>query len=134
MIWILALVALGALVWLGRRTVQRPNEWRSAAGIIGIACVTAGVAVAVRGLWLAGIIIGAVGVSLVLTARRLVLPSGPMTEDEARRVLGVGEDATSADIQGAYRSRMRTAHPDQGGDAAVAARLNAARDKLLKRR
>lgn len=132
MIYLLAIAVIVALVWLGRRGPKKPNEWRSAAGIIGIACVVAGVATAIRGLWLAGGLIVAVGLSLTLAARRLPPSFGPMTEAQARRVLGVGEDATVEEIQSAFRSQMRKAHPDRGGEAAEAARLNAARDRLLK--
>lgn len=55
-------------------------------------------------------------------------------EAEARRILGVGPKATDAEIRTAYRERMRRAHPDQGGSHANAARLTAARDRLLARR
>jgi hypothetical protein len=131
---VLALAVFAALVWLGRRGPRQPNEWRSAAGIVGVACVVAGIAVMVRGLVFAGAATIAVGLVLSGVARRIPLPFGPMTEAEARRVLGVGELATAAEIQAAYRTRMRTAHPDQGGDEAEAARLNTARDRLLKQR
>ncbi len=135
MIWILlAIAVLAALVWLGRRGPKKPNEWRSAAGIVGIACVVAGLAVMLRGLMFAGGATVLVGIALSLVARRIPIPFGPMTEDEARRVLGVEDLATADQIQAAYRARMRTAHPDQGGDPVVAARLNTARDKLLKKR
>jgi hypothetical protein len=131
---ILAVSVFVALVWLGRRGPKQPNEWRSAAGIIGVACIVAGLAVMVRGLVLAGSVTVAVGLVLTLVARRIPMPFGPMSDDAARRVLGVDVDATEAQIQSAYRARMRTAHPDQGGDAAEAARLNTARDRLIKKR
>jgi hypothetical protein len=131
---ILAAAVFAALVWLGRRGPKQPNEWRSAAGIIGIACIVAGLAVMLRGLVVAGTVTVVVGVVLSLVARRIPLPFGPMTEDQARSILGVDIDAGEAEIQAAYRTRMRTAHPDQGGDAAEAARLNSARDRLLKKR
>lgn len=131
---LLAVAVFAALVWLGRRGPKKPNEWRSAAGIIGIACIVAGLAVMLRGLVLAGSVTVAVGLALSLVAKRIPLPFGPMTEDQARTILGVDIDATEAQIQTAYRTRMRTAHPDQGGDAAEAARLNTARDRLLKKR
>ncbi len=133
MIYLLAIAVLGALIWLGRRGPKKPNEWRAAAGIIGIACVVAGVATAIRGLVPAGVIITVVGLAISLAARRTIaVPWGPMTEAQARRILGVGEGATADEIQAAYRSQMRDAHPDRGGQAAEAARLNAARDRLLK--
>ena len=54
-----------------------------------------------------------------------------MSLSEARSVLGVGEDATPAEIRAAYTRLMRMAHPDKGGTAGLAAQLNAARDRLL---
>lgn len=45
-------------------------------------------------------------------------------------VLGVTADAPDAVIRAAFRARMRTAHPDAGGDPATAARLTEAFDVL----
>ena len=45
------------------------------------------------------------------------------------QVLGVRPDATPAEIDAAWREKMRSAHPDQGGTAAQAARLNRAREE-----
>lgn len=42
-------------------------------------------------------------------------------------VLGLGPGASLAEIDAAWREGMRTAHPDAGGSAEAAARLNAAR-------
>jgi hypothetical protein len=56
---------------------------------------------------------------------------GPLTRAEALAILGLEEGATVAEIRGAHRRLMRGAHPDQGGSAWLAARLNAARDLLL---
>ena len=56
---------------------------------------------------------------------------GPLTRAEALEVLGLAEGATEAEIRAAHRRLMRTAHPDQGGSAWLASRLNAARDLLL---
>lgn len=134
MIWVLAIAVFVALVWLGRRGPKEPNEWRSAAGIVGVACIVAGIAALVRGLVFAGVATILVGIGLALVARRIPLSFGPMTDAQARRILGVEEGATSDEIQTAYRSRMRTAHPDQGGNADEAARINSARDRLTKKR
>lgn len=57
---------------------------------------------------------------------------GAMTQAEAAQILGVAEDASEEEVQAAYRRLMRAAHPDQGGSDWMAARLNAARDFLLK--
>lgn len=48
------------------------------------------------------------------------------------QVLGVGNQATRAEIDAAYRAKARTAHPDTGGSDAAMARLNAARDEALR--
>ena len=55
----------------------------------------------------------------------------PMDQAEALTVLGLGRDATPDQIKAAYHRLMKRHHPDQGGSAELAARLNAARDVLL---
>jgi hypothetical protein len=61
-------------------------------------------------------------------------PHPDVEEVEARAILGVGPNATEAEIRAAYRQRMRRAHPDRGGNHADAARLTVARDRLVRRR
>jgi curved DNA-binding protein CbpA len=55
-----------------------------------------------------------------------------MPVEEARALLGLGPTATAEDIRAAHRRRIADAHPDRGGAPDEAARLNAARDLLLK--
>jgi hypothetical protein len=57
--------------------------------------------------------------------------SGAMTRAEALEILGLAEGADEDAIRAAHRRLMRSAHPDQGGSAWLAARINAARDFLL---
>ena len=57
--------------------------------------------------------------------------SGAMTRAEALEILGLAEGADEDAIRAAHRRLMRRAHPDQGGSAWLAARINAARDLLL---
>jgi hypothetical protein len=57
--------------------------------------------------------------------------SGTMTRAEALEILGLAEGADEDAIRAAHRRLMRSAHPDQGGSAWLAARINAARDLLL---
>jgi DnaJ family protein C protein 19 len=62
-------------------------------------------------------------------------PQEDTVEDSAaRRLLGVGPNASHGEIRSAYRSKMAQAHPDRGGSHNEAARLTAARDRLLKRK
>lgn len=58
---------------------------------------------------------------------------GAMSRAEALAVLGLGEGATEEEIRAAHRRLMQGAHPDRGGSAWLAARLNEARDRLLRR-
>lgn len=58
---------------------------------------------------------------------------GAMTEEEAYQILGLQRGATLEQIRAAHRSLMKRLHPDQGGSAEGAARLNAARDRLTNR-
>jgi len=57
--------------------------------------------------------------------------ANPMGRDEALAVLGLAEGAGPAEIQEAYRRLIVKVHPDRGGSADLAARLNHARDVLL---
>ncbi|WP_395644435.1 J domain-containing protein [Terricaulis sp.] len=66
-------------------------------------------------------------------ARPSAPPAAAPADAEARSILGVGPTATDAEIRSAYRAKMAQAHPDRGGKHAEAARLTAARDRLLKR-
>lgn len=54
-------------------------------------------------------------------------------EAQARAVLGVAPDADAAAIRAAHRRLVAVAHPDRGGSADQARRVNAARDLLLGR-
>jgi hypothetical protein len=59
--------------------------------------------------------------------------SSAMTEDEAYEVLGLAKNATAEDISRAHRSLMKKLHPDQGGTTSLAARVNEAKDILMRR-
>jgi curved DNA-binding protein CbpA len=54
-----------------------------------------------------------------------------MSEAEALDVLGLEQGASEAAIRKAYRDLMKKHHPDQGGSAWYAARINEARNVLL---
>jgi hypothetical protein len=57
-----------------------------------------------------------------------------MTEEEAREILGVSANASEEEIQAAYKKLILKNHPDHGGSKYIAAKLNKAKDKLLKKR
>lgn len=56
---------------------------------------------------------------------------GAMSRAEAYEILGLSPDASQDQIQAAYRRLMQRLHPDHGGSAYLAARLNQARQVLL---
>ena len=67
-------------------------------------------------------------------AQRAPPPRGPrtdMTREEALAVLGLAEGATAEEIRAAHRRLVQRMHPDVGGTADLAARINRAKDVLL---
>ena len=86
---------------------------------------------------------GKIVIALVLAGlvyfwwRRNMVARAPMRASEARALLGVGEGASLDDIRAAHRRLIARVHPDAGGSAGLATRVNTARDALiaeLKRR
>ena len=138
MIWIAVGAGLLAFfVWLGRASRTGAGaSWRVAAGAAGVAGLIAAAAFAVRGLWAPAAVFAAGALTLAVLARRPPRPPRPgledMSEEEARALLGVAPEARAEEIQAAYVRLMRRVHPDAGGASGLAAKLNAARDRLLK--
>ncbi|ANK82173.1 MAG: hypothetical protein TEF_16295 [Rhizobiales bacterium NRL2] len=59
--------------------------------------------------------------------------AGAMPVHEALEILELPDDASDDDVREAYRRLMKKYHPDQGGSAWYAAKLNEAKDALLER-
>ena len=56
-----------------------------------------------------------------------------MTEQEAYEMLGLRSGASTQEIIQAHRNLMKERHPDHGGTTDDAARINQAKDRLLRR-
>jgi hypothetical protein len=129
---------LGAYFWLarGKVPVLKRREWRLLSAAAALVAFTAAAWSGIRGAWGSTIVLLVVGLWLAASARKTGLqapPASRMSDAEARRILGVGPDAGREEIQAAYARLIRAVHPDKGGSEGLAAQLNAARDRLLRR-
>ena len=132
---------LAGFVWLGRggRLLKR-REWRITSAGFAVAAFAAAAFMALRAEWPIAAVLLVIGLWLASSARRTAAGSGPtspppreIADAEARSILGVGPDASRAEIQAAYARLIQMAHPDKGGTDGLAAQLNAARDRLLRK-
>ena len=137
----LGCAVLAGLFWLsGRRGGLGGKQWRLLSAALAVVAFAGAAYVGVRGEWGRAVVLVVVGLwlaSTVRTARAASAPKGQpainLGDAEARSILGVGPQASKAEIQAAYARLMRVAHPDAGGTDGLAAQLNAARDRLLRR-
>ncbi|MEE4350088.1 MAG: hypothetical protein V2J26_07655 [Pacificimonas sp.] len=126
----LLIILLGALAvfwWLGLLTPERGRL------ILGLGAAALGLFLAVKNPVL-GAPVMALGGYLLWSGTRPKIEDGQMTLAEARALLGVSDSAPEKDIRAAHRLAVSASHPDRGGSGEETARLNEARDLLLKQK
>ena len=66
------------------------------------------------------------------TPKKPAEQTAPLSRKEALEILSLDESADKAAIKAAYNKLMKKLHPDQEGSSWMAAKLNAAKDLLLR--
>ena len=123
---ILALLIAAAVAWWSWGRGLSRNQ------LVAIGSALAGVWMLTRGGWQLAVPMLLPGIWLLVQHNKQQPPRAPtMDVDEARRVLGVAPDADADSIRAAHRRLVTRVHPDQGGSAELAGKVNAARDILL---
>jgi DnaJ homolog subfamily C member 19 len=78
------------------------------------------------------IILAAIVALIYHYGKQFLSPSTSMSANEAAKLLDVAPGADPEAILAAHRRLIAKVHPDAGGSAELAARVNQARDTLLQ--
>jgi hypothetical protein len=113
--------------------MSRPKDWITAGGILGLAILTA----RATKTPLANILAAMPFLLKHLREAENTQSAGgggsaAMTREEACLILGVGSNADRQQIAEAHRRLIQKNHPDLGGTDYLAAKINQARDILLR--
>ncbi|PSJ41814.1 J domain-containing protein [Allosphingosinicella deserti] len=124
----LILLAAGALLWAYATGRLKNFTYEDGAAailfLLGLRFLTTGKLLIGAGLMAGALLWGA-------HRRRQLSRSATMPVEDARRLLGVAENATLEEIRTAHRRLIARVHPDTGGSAELAERVNVARDTLV---
>ena len=119
-----AIAGLGWAWWTGRlRGFTYEDGIAAALFLLGLRLLTTG-----KILTGAALMSGAL---LWAAWRRAQAKTSSMSAEDARRLLGVTEAASLAEIRDAHRRLIARVHLDKGGSAELANRVNVARDTLV---
>ena len=122
---ILVLALAGWLWWKGKlRGFTYDDAIAGLVFLLGLRLLT-------TGRLLAGAALMAGGILWAAHRRRQLGRHPSMSVSDARALLGVSDDATLADIREAHRRLIAKVHPDAGGSAELASRINEARVMLV---
>lgn len=121
---LLAVAGLGWAWWTGKlKGYTYEDGVALALFLLGIRLLTTG-----RVLPGAALMAGAI---LWAAWRRGRSAPAAMPVEDARKLLGVGPQASLAEIREAHRRLIVKVHPDAGGSEELATRINVARDTLV---
>ena len=134
----LGLGALAGLLWLAQRFARA--DVRSLKGMLGWIAALGGLSLFAmllltgRGALATGalVLLGPAAWDLWRGKAPRAAP-GSMRRAEALDVLGLKDPVTDAEIRASWLRLMQAAHPDRGGSDWLAARVNQAKDVLLRR-
>lgn len=129
--------AILAMRHLGRIPQHKQNTFKRQ--VMGLGLCVAGLFLALKGQMVMAIPVLGIGAGFLgwknlpfQTSANSNVATGPMDRNEALSVLGLTKAATAEEIRAAHKNLLRATHPDAGGSTYLAAKINAARDLLLK--